>query len=285
MSLTACGVASSGSASGQHLPTIPAPQSSVPSHGRTVSAAALTRAADVSSAATGYRAQYTTDEQIPGTVQTLHMSGIGSFTPSTHTGEISMDMTVPGIASRVGIEAVLDGTTIYMKLPALIAGKVPGGKPWWRMDLTELSQKEGLPGLGSLFSSSNSSLDPGQYLSYLRAAAGTVENLGRASVDGVQTVHYHAQIDPARLAGAVPAAARASIAKLEHDLSGPMPADVWVDSSNRVRRIVFGESITIPAGAGTLTLRTQVDFVSYGSQPAPTLPPADQTVDLASLIH
>jgi len=58
-------------------------------------------------------------------------------------------------------------------------------------------------------------------------------------------------------------------------------AIVWIDDQNLVRRMQFtlNESVSGQNVASTVT----VDFVKYGPQPKPTLPPADQVTDASSL--
>lgn len=228
-----------------------------------------------------------------GTTQ-IAMVGAGTFTPAAHAGSISMQMTIPGAAgaalgNNLNIDAVFEGGNFYMKMPSVIAGQIPGGKPWLKFNLGALGRVAGIAGLSSLTSESSTLDDPGQYLDYLRAASGNVKDLGQASVDGVSTTHYHAQLDLSKLADAVPASSRAAVrqlvAQLEHRFSaGNMPIDAWIDSSNRIRRVGLTYSLQVP-GAGQTKVAMVTDFSDYGPQPKPAIPPASQTTNLLSLLH
>jgi hypothetical protein len=254
-------------------------------------AATLTRAAYVSSTAPGYRAIISLNESAPS-VGTITASGTGSFrlTPK-HEGSMSMQLKIPAAASSgLGIlqmQAVFVPNVVYLKLPPQLARQVPGGKPWLSINLTELGKAEGIPGLGALANSSSSLNNPAQYVSYLRATTdGTVRNLGRATINGVQTTHYHAVIDLNKLANVVPASSRASVQQLVATLKKrgtktQLPIDAWIDSSQKIRRVVITYSEPINGQKATIT--TRVDFVQYGPQPAPTVPPKGETQDLLSL--
>jgi hypothetical protein len=277
MLVGACG-GSSSSSSKQHVTTVPA--------------ATLARAAYVSAAQSGYKAVLQMHETV-GTTQ-ISMVGAGAFTPADHAGSMSMQMTLPGAAgaalgTKLNIDAVFEGGTFYMKMPAVIAGQVPGAKPWLKFNLGALGRVAGISGLSSLTNESSTLDDPGQYLDYLRAASGNVNDLGQATVDGVSTTHYHAQIDLNKLADAVPASSRAAVrqlvAQLEQRFSaGNMPVDAWIDSSNRIRRIEMTYTLQAPT-AGQTKVAMVMDFSDYGPQPKPAIPPASQTTNLLALLH
>lgn len=277
MLVGACG-GSSSSFSKQHVATVPA--------------STLARAAYVSAAQSGYKAVIRMHETI-GANQ-IAMVGAGSFAPANHTGSISMQMTIPGAAgaalgNNLNVDAVFEGGTFYMKMPSVISGQIPGGKPWLKFNLGALGRLAGLSGLSSLTSESSTLDDPGQYLDYLRAASGSVKDLGEATVDGASTTHYRAQIDLNKLADAVPASSRASVQRLVAQLeqrfsAGNMPVDAWIDSSHRIRRIAITYSLQVP-NAGQSKVAMVTDFSDYGPQPKPAIPPASQTTNLLTLLH
>jgi hypothetical protein len=253
--------------------------------------ATLTRAAFVSSAAPGYRAVISLKENVPG-VGAITASGTGSFriTP-THEGSMVMQLKIPAAASSglgtLQMQAVFVPGTVYMKLPPQLASRIPGGKPWLSINLNQLGKAAGIPGLGSLANSSSSLNNPAQYVSYLRATTnGTVRDLGQATINGVGTTHYHAVIDLNKLPNVVPASSRAGVQQLvaalkKRGTNTQLPIDAWIDSSHLIRRVVITYSEPINGQRASVT--TQVDFVQYGPQPAPTVPPAGQTQNLLSL--
>jgi hypothetical protein len=182
---------------------------------------------------------------------------------------------------------VLSDDTIYMKFPASLTSQIPGGKPWISIDLAQLGQAAKLPGFSSLLSSTQTLNDPGQYLDFLRAAAaGSVTDVGQETIDGVQTTHYQAEIQFSKLAEALPAADRQGVQQLVSALEkkatvSDMPVDVWIDGADLVRRIKMNMSESVQGH--TVTTEMTEDFSDYGTQPAPTVPSADETTNLLSL--
>ncbi len=257
----------------------------------TVPVSTLTRAAYVSSAASGYKAVMRIHESV-GPVNVV-MTGSGSFSPREHLGQMSMRMRLPGqAASMLGknltVQAVFAGQTVYMRMPVLTS-RIPGVKPWLALNLSTLGKASGIPGLSSLMSGTSSLNDPGQSLSYLHAiSAGTVTNLGATTINGVKTDHYHAEISLSKLPDAVPPSARkgvrALVAAMRTKLhAANMPIDAWIDSNHLVRRIAMHYSQQLPTGqAANVTM--QMNFVAYGHQPKPTIPPASETTNLSSLL-
>jgi hypothetical protein len=249
----------------------------------------LSRAADVSSAAPGYKVAVTLRETVPS-VGTINATGNGSFSPAAHQGTMAMQMTLPPSAGSIlQLQMVLDKTTLYVKLPAELAGKIPGHKPWVYVNLSQAAQAAGIPGLGSLVNSSSSLTDPGQYLNFLRAtSADTVKDLGTATVNGVQTTHYRAEVNLAKLPDAVPASQRQSIQALVAALRSKgaateMPMDAWIDSAHLIRRVQT--SFTQTVNGASVAIAMTENFLQYGPQPAPTVPNPSQATNLLSLAH
>lgn len=260
----------------------------------TVPVSTLTRAAYLSSAESGYKAVMRLHETV-GSTQ-VSMVGNGSFSPADHAGAMTMNMTLPGgaaaaLGNSLTLNAVFNGANFYIKLPAAVSGEIPGSKPWLEFNLGGLARVAGIPGLSALASESSSLNDPGQYLDYLRAAAsGTVKDLGQATVNGVQTTQYHAEIDLSKLADAVPASSRSSVQQLVAQLekrfsAGKMPVDAWIDGSGRIRRMAMAYSLQVPNTGQTSTVAMVMDFGDYGPQPKPAIPPASETTNLLSLLH
>ncbi len=229
-------------------------------------------------------------ESIPGLGQ-ISMNGSGSF--ERHSGSLTMTMGLPGVAAvalggSLRLSIVIHDGLMYMKLPSALRSRIPGVKPWLELNLAQVARESG-SGVSSLLGSSQQLADPGQYLAYLRAtAAGSLRSLGPATVDGVATTHYHADIDIANLSHSFPAAERPAIAKVQAQLSkaitgGELPVDVYIDSGNLVRRIVISEPLSVGGKGGSVSM--QMDFPSYGPQPAPAIPPAAQVTDFSALSH
>lgn len=247
----------------------------------------LTRAADLSSNAAGYKLHMVMAESVAGT--TINISANGAYTPKSHEASVTMDMALPSTAGgEQQFQMVLANHTFYVKFPAALTSQIPGGKPWMSFDLDSISKVAKIPSLGSLLDSSSTLDDPGEYLDFLRAAAaGSVIDVGQETVGGVQTTHYQASLQFSRLADALPAADRQSAQQLVNALQSKatvpnFPVDVWIDGSGLIRRIMMNMRETV-LGHQVDTQMTE-NFSDYGTQPAPTIPPADQTTNLMSLI-
>lgn len=267
--------------------------SSSTSANRTIS---LSRAAYVSSGASGYKALLKMQESIPSVGQ-LTMNGTATFGLTSHAGTINMQMNLPaaaaqqsGLGTTLPMQVVLVPGTFYLKLPTQLAEKIPGAKPWWRIDLAQLSKVSGLAGLSSLFSSS-STTEPAQYLYMLRAASnGGVKNLGTETINGVSTTHYRAQINMAKVPSVAPPKQRAALRQLMAALKkrgaatpSVIPMDAWIDSHNLIRQIQMHYSESVSGQAANINMK--MDFVNYGPQPAPQIPPPDQTLNLVKLLQ
>jgi hypothetical protein len=271
--LLAAGCGSSSSSGSAQVPTV-----------------TLTRAADVSSAAAGYKVALTLHETIAN-AGAIVANGTGTFSPNTHQGEFAMQMSLPPGAglSTLALQMVLDKGNLYMKFPPLLASRLPGGKPWVYINLAQAGKAAGFSGLGSLLNSSSSFSNPGQYLNFLRATnSGSVKNLGQATVNGISTTHYRAKVDLSKLPQAVPASQRKAMQQLVNALESKgattqIPMDVWIDSSHLVRRVQSSFAETV--GGHSLTIAMTENFLQYGAQPAPVVPPASQTENLLSLLH
>jgi hypothetical protein len=267
--------------------------SSSSSSGQTIS---LTRAAYVSTGARGYKTVMSMRESVPSVGQ-VAMNGTATFALPSHSGSMNMQMTIPGAAAQAAglgtlpIQAVLVPGTIYMKLPTQLAEKLPGAKPWWQINLAQAGKLAGVPGLSSLMSGTSNMNDPGQYLYFLRATStGSVKSLGQQTVNGVTTTHYQAKIDLSKLPNAVPAKDKPGIEQLVSALQkrGAMPAsgfpvDAWIDSHNLIRQIEM--NYTQPVNGQSAKVAMKMDFVDYGPQPAPQVPPPGQTVNLVQLLQ
>ncbi len=254
----------------------------------------MVRAAFVSGNTSGYQMHFTLQLHSSALPQPINATGTGAFSVPDRSGTVALDMDLgssPQITQVLGsstlhLEEILDHTTVYLKFPQALASKIPtlGNKPWIKIDLAKAASAGGLPGIGSLVNNPASS-DPGQFLQYLRAA-GTVTQAGTESINGVQTTKYKATISLDKVANSLPPASRAAaqqgIAAIEKATNlHTIPTTVWIDDQNLVRRMQFtlNESVSGQNVASTVT----VDFVKYGPQPKPTLPPADQVTDASSL--
>ena len=194
----------------------------------------------------------------------------GAFTTKTTFGQKSFL-----------VQQVIDKHELYLRTP-LLAGKLPGGKSWMKVDLAKAAKTPGidLDALGA----SGPSQDPAQGLDYLQGA-GTAKKLGVAKVNGVATTRYRVEVDLERAAKrSGNAAAKRSIDRLIATLGGPttLPVDVWIDGNHLVRRQHVTYNATVVGQLSEFDVTT--DYTAYGAK-LDAKPPADgDTFDgLASL--
>lgn len=217
-------------------------------------------------------------------------TGSGAFDVVDHTGTFSLTLDLGGIpqvtallgASKLRIDEILDGATVYVRLPpSLSRSQAFHGKPWLKINLAGAAKAAGISGFSSLLNNPASS-DPSQLVRYL-GASGAVTKIGAETVDGVQTTHYRARIQLDRVPNAFPASQRAQVRQTVASLEQlahlhAIPVDVWIDQQHLVRRMDLSFAETVSGQAVTVGLR--IDIPQYGPQPAPQLPPAGEVADL-----
>jgi hypothetical protein len=255
----------------------------------------VAQAATTSTHAAGYRLNLSLLMSSSALPTPITGAGQGSFDVSNHSGALTLNMNLgnsPQIVQALGsstlqVQELIEGQTIYMKLPTAITSRVPtfGGKPWLEVNLAKAAASAGVPGLSSLTSNPATS-DPSQMLNYLRGASGTVTKVGTEQVNGVQTTHYRGAISLDRVPDALPPvsrqAARQAIQSLERQTNlRQLPFDVWVDGQHLVRRLVLSFAETVSGQSVNMTIR--IEIPQYGPQPVPAAPPADQVTDLTAL--
>jgi hypothetical protein len=243
----------------------------------------VAQAATASANMPGFAMRMTMRIQSGAVPQPITGTGSGHFDTQSRQGTMSFAMHTS--QGTLDLQEVLDGTKIYVKLPSSVTGSLPlGGKPWISIDLTKLA---GIPGAGSLLSSPASS-DPSQMLEYLRAVSDSVVSEGSQKVDGVQAKHYRAQINFDKVPDALPSSVRADAQKAITALESQthihiVPVDVWVDSHHLVRRMEMSFNATDPS-AQALSESFTIDFLNYGPQAKPAIPPSSQVTDISSIL-
>jgi hypothetical protein len=242
------------------------------------------RAAYVSSGGAGYQIAMKVTGNASG--HTINVTGTGAFDQAAHAGQLTMNVSRSTVGGEsLQISAVILGNDFYVKLPASLVGKIPGGKPWLELSLSDIGKSVGLQGLSSVADDPGGR--PAQFLQLLRSAStGRVQNLGHQTIGGLSTTGLRATIDLSHVVDALPASrqpgASSAIASIEK-LTGLryLPAEAWVDSSNHVRRIVLFESGHVEGRR--FSEKVQLDFVKYGPEPMPPAPPANEVTNMMSL--
>jgi hypothetical protein len=172
--------------------------------------------------------------------QQVIVTGNGDF--KGHAGMFHLNFSAGGLSGT--IDAVLDGTKLYLRSPLLASGS----KPWLELDMARAKST----GTGATLSAI-AAQDPTRTLEQLGALS-HVTKIGDEQVGGVATTHYRGRL-----------AASASHSSGIYD--------VWVGADGYVHRVRV--SSRIAAGA---TLDATTDLSDFGKSVTVTVPPASQTV-------
>jgi len=216
---------------------------------------------------------------------TISMHGTGQFRlHSPAAGAMHLSITVPTAGTTIGMDERILGTTIYMR-SAVLSQSIPDSRPWLKLDLERFGKQQGID-FAALMDSGTS--DPTQVLTYLDATSHTVVNLGHATVDGVATTHYHADIDLSKamrvMVARAPAGQRKAVRSTYRNLlqetgTTSYPVDVWVDADGYVREMHM--SVPMPVSQSSMDMTMKLSH--FGAPVHITPPPASQVTDLASL--
>jgi hypothetical protein len=215
----------------------------------TVTRAAAKTASQPSEHMTIY-ATITTD----GRVSTV--KGSGDFRNRPLRGRIDVDVGAVG-AGDITIDEIVSGSVAYLASDGFF-GEVPPGIEWMAVDY----------GKGRAASvvdtASVTSQTPTESLDLLRAA-GAAKKIGKEDVDGVDTTHYAATIDPKRI--------RAEVARASHPRYGTV--DVWIDGEGLVRQemIVLSETV----GRSHVSASMKLGFDDFGEHVSVAAPAARDT--------
>src|SRR5262249_19737187 len=141
--------------------------------------------------------------------------------------QLNLKMSAAG--QEISIDEVMDGTTMYMKLPKEAMAGVPGGKSWIKLDLHKATG-------GADSGAMNASQDPASQLKQDTALSGAKE-VGKEKIGGDQTTHYRGTLDYNQVAKSGPQELRKAAELALKVMENPaIPVDVWVDDSGRVRQ-------------------------------------------------
>jgi hypothetical protein len=195
-----------------------------------------------------------------------------------------MIMRLPNGAGSAELRYV--GSTLYIKIPQALAGQVPGDTPWVSIDVAKAMKQRVGASIEQLQGGAPS--NPVDLLGYLRGTGQRVRDLGDEKVGGTPTSHYATTVDLDKAAAAQSPSARQAIERVER-LTGThtVPAQLWIDSSGRLRKLLVTEKLRhLPAASttqGPLTVRFAETLTGYGTPVHVMAPPADQTTDLTDI--
>ena len=262
----------------------------------------LASVAQQSSTADSARFALTAELTVPGTDEPLRFSAEGGFDTPAKRAQMTIDLSslaelFKSLGSSFGgtvtgdlgssddwkLEVIQDGDTAYVRFP-LLAKELPAGKTWIKGDAKDLSSADA--GQLSQFGSF-AGTDPRDVFAFLKAVSGAIEAVGSDEIRGVETSHYRATVDTAKLAQLVPAAQRQSLGGLDKSAAqaglSELPLDIWIDADQRVRKLSIDIDAKQPGTDESVQAALVVELYDYGSPLDLQLPPADQVVDAATL--
>ncbi|MBC6461381.1 LppX_LprAFG lipoprotein [Actinomadura sp. HBU206391] len=181
-----------------------------------------------------------------------------------------------GGESMAGMEQVLVDKTLYMKLPML--GEVGSGKPWVKIPLDTIGKASGL-NMDQMLQQSQQ-MDPVQSTKQLTASK-DVREVGKETIDGVQTTHFTgtysvadatAKLEPAQQEAAKKAAQVTGLDKMAFDL--------WVDGQQLPRKMALKSA----PGAKT-PMSVTVVYRDYGQPVTISAPPASEVGEFGDLLQ
>ena len=206
----------------------------------------------------------------------LAISGsIGSMkVESSETGSVSFDARrahfyklVPGGGTPQ--EIVLNGPYAYTNANVDAALKDTSVKPWTKLDTRRVpaAQQRARP----------DELAHVQVVAYLASGVAHASKIGTDDIAGESQIHFRGIVDPARVVAAAPAAERAALrTAIGNDyLAKSFPADFWVDTAGRVRRVLVGYRTP---GGGQIVVDGR--FSDFGVKVDLTVPAASEIQDI-----
>lgn len=217
-----------------------------------------------------------------GSSGNMAITGAGQADLASHA--LSVSINAPGGGS---VKIVQSRGIEYIQVPPSQRNSVPGHKPWMSLNLNKVAQAK--LGIASSQLAAPNTSDPAQALTQLASVSSSVSKAGAATVAGVSTTEYKAQISLDKLASQMqakygPMAAQA-IRQEEQKLGASLPVEVWVDAQHLARQIRY--QIPVPAtggGVGAGTATATMTFTSFGVPVTITPPPHTQVGDVTSQV-
>ena len=225
---------------------------------------------------------------------TTTISGDGVFDYAARRGSFNFTLPARDGPSQGQIQAISEGSIVYEKFPAQLTQQL-GGKPWVKIDVQSLSRRLGLD-LSTL--GQYQSGDPSQAVRFFKGASKDTTAVGTETVRGDPATHYRTTIDLNRAAQVTSGDEQAALQRLAQLYGNqPIPADVWVDGQNRMRRLSYTLDLSkvdtskLPQAAGSPAARPagtasfSMELFDFGVAAAIPGPPApDQVTDYADLL-
>jgi hypothetical protein len=214
-------------------------------------AAFLKRAASSTAAVTSERMHM--EIKATGGPADLSLSADGEFDNAARRG--SFTMMVPAMPMG-NIESVIDGDSVYLKVPALTRGS----KPWMKVTSKDLAKTGSTSAVG----------DPGAFLKMLEGTGAKITTVGKEDVRGTATTHISTTLDLRKLLAKEVGKDKVDLQKKLDSLGSAdlpaVPAQAWIGDDGYVRKFTMSLDLSKTAGAskadvGTVTVTFELyDF-------------------------
>jgi hypothetical protein len=244
-------------------------------------AAAAKRTATTGSFQSTLRGTYA----LPGHGTVLTVKGTGRYDTKARRAAFTVRLSGKAVerctCDQKRIDYVFEGSegAVAFVRWGLLQNELPAGKDWVRLDLlqtlrvrrVEWEQAQRL-----------TALDPSQILDQLLAAE-RVHEIGFDRIRGRFVTRYEVHVDLRNVdenGSKQRAALATTFRRLADELGyGSYDADVWVDGSNRVRRVSLEVEIDQPAGQPPIRMTLTEEFHGFGKPVRIKLPPRRLTWD------
>ncbi len=197
------------------------------------------------------------------------MTGQMAFDTETGRTRAVLTMPDPDSSGLVKVQAVFDGTVMYIQLGQL--GSLPDGAEWMALDFSAfgLEQDKPLPSNG----------DAMEELELLEAATGGVRKLGTENVRGVSTTRYRGTVGVGEQAEHLREKGAEDLSSYVQKKGTPLRIEAWIDASGLVRRMRYVKSNPAQDGNGLTTMDMRIDFLDFGDVPEIDLPDSSEVFD------
>lgn len=192
---------------------------------------------------------------------------------------MNFDSMSVGGKSMGGMQQVLVGRTIYLKMPMLSQlGGATGAKPWFKISLDELGKKSGM-NIDQLLQQSQQ-MDPVQNTKMLTASKDARE-VGKETVDGVETTHYTGTYRIEDAVSKLPPESQEAFRKSMGTTGlDAMSFDLWVDGRQLPRKMALKSKQTAQ-GAMNLTM----SYRDFGKPVQISAPPESEVTDFSQMLN
>jgi hypothetical protein len=198
------------------------------------------------------------------------MTGEMVFDTQTGRSRVVLTMPDPNSSGSVKMQAVLDGTVMYIQLGRF--GSLPGGATWMSLDFSSF-------GLGedALLPSNGDAMGE---LELLEATTGGVQKLGTEDVRGVPTTRYRGTVSVAEQGKYLrEKGAEEGFTSYAEENGTPLQIEAWIDTEGLVRRTEYVKTEPAKDGRGSTTMDMHVDFLKFGDVPEIDVPDSSEVFD------